>query len=115
MASAKRDRLPMALIAFAAAASVWAWANLPPVVGASWSSILPIDTPVEYAKRDLIVWPLPILTLVIWLCLRAATGPRAQWIGRRMFPSAPSEVASPEQFARFDGTYDVIVAGIVGL
>jgi len=78
---------------------------------------LPFSVPneTELAPRWLALFFLPALALVLWAAFRAAPTAAGQRFGRRLFRRAPEQVTSPDQFKRFDKTYDLIVLGVVGL
>jgi hypothetical protein len=114
MPSVDRKWLPPILIALAMAASIAAYAKLPPVVALRLDGVLPftVTQPARPGSRAL-VFLLPALTLLVWAAFRAAPTALGQRIGRRMLPRAPEEVTSPLQFERFSSTYEMIVLAVV--
>jgi uncharacterized protein len=117
MASANRKWLPLVLIAIATAASVAAYPSVPASVALRLDGVLPfvVSTPPREAPREFALFLLPAMALLLWAAFRAAPTAAGQRIARRMFRHAPDAITAPEQFARFDSTYDVIVLGVIAL
>lgn len=115
MANVARRWFPLVLIVLAASASIAFYDRVPPLVELRLDGVLPFASsePERPVAREFALFLIPALTLVIWGGFRVApTGAGARF-GRRLFRNAPDEVTSPEQFARFDATYDTIVLGVV--
>jgi uncharacterized membrane protein len=79
--------------------------------------MLPFDTnePAELVPRWLALSMMPVLGLVIWALFLAMPTAGGARVGRFLLPRAPEEVTSPETFASFRKTYDIIVLGVVML
>ena len=117
MPSVDRKWAPLVLIALAAVASLLAHGRLPSTLELRLEGLLPFDTSdaSDPVPRWLALSFMPALALVMWAAFRAAPTTRGQRIGRRFLRSAPDEVTSPEQFARFGKSYDTIVLAVVML
>ena len=115
MANVARRWLPPLLIVAAVAASLAVRDRVPALVGLRLEGLLPFDSaePVRPAPRELALFLIPAVTLLIWGAFRAASTSAGQRLARRLFPRAPEAVTSPEQFDRFGKTYDTIVLGVV--
>lgn len=117
MASVDRKWLPPVLIAAATAASVAVYTSLPMLVDLRLEGVLPfnVSEPARPIPRELALFLIPAVTLLVWAAFRAAPTAAGQRMGRRLFPHAPEAVTSSDQFERFGKTYDMIVLGIVFL
>lgn len=117
MANVDRRWLPLALIAAGALASLLVYGRLPAMVDFRFEGMLPIDTTetAELVPRWFALSLAPLLALVIWAAFRAAPTAAGARVGRFLLRSAPAEVTSPEQFARFGKSYDTIVLAVVML
>jgi hypothetical protein len=117
MPSVDRKWLPMMLIGLAIVASLLAYARLPEMVDLRLEGLLPFDTaePASLVPRWIALSGVPLLALLLWAAFRAAPTAAGQRVGRRLLGSAPEAVTSPEQFARFRKSYDVIVLAVVML
>jgi SdpI/YfhL protein family len=117
MPSVDRKWLPMLLIGLAIVASLLAYARLPEMVDLRLERLLPFDTaePASLVPRWLALSGVPLLALLLWAAFRAAPTAAGQRVGRRLLGGAPEAVTSPEQFARFRKSYDVIVLAVVVL
>jgi hypothetical protein len=115
MASVVRRWLPAMLVAAATAASVAVYDRLPPSVDLRLEGVLPFEVsePARPLSREVALFLLPAVTLIVWAAFRAAPTAAGQRIGRRLFRSAPEAVTSVGQFDRFGTTYDTIVLGVV--
>ena len=115
MASGDRKWLPPLLVALAAGASLVVYPKLPSLVDLNFDGVLPFagSPPGRPVLREVALFGLPALTLLVWAAFRAAPTAGGQRLARRMFPRAPSAVTSPEQFDRFASSYDAIVLGVV--
>lgn len=102
-----------AALALSAAVSGW----LPEQVVLRFDDLLPFTAanPPGPVPRWLILTGMPAGALLLWAGFRLAPTRTGQRVARRMFPAAPDNVTSPEQFDRFGSTYDTIVLGIVAL
>jgi hypothetical protein len=114
MANVARSWVSPVLIASAAAASLAVYGDVPARVHLSLD-LLPLSAsePARAAARELVLFGIPVLTLIVWAAFRAAPTAGGQRIGRRMFRSAPEDVTRPETFERFGKTYDAIVLAVV--
>jgi hypothetical protein len=103
------------LIAVATAASLAVADRLPPSVPLDLEALLPFDVsaPARPLSRDVALFLVPALALVIWAAFRAAPTAVGERVGRRLFRNAPAAVTSAEEFERFGRTYDAIVLGVV--
>jgi hypothetical protein len=117
MPGVDRKWLPMMLIGLAIVASLLAYGRLPEMVDLRLEGLLPFDTAesASLVPRGLALSGVPLLALVLWAAFRAAPTAAGQRVGRRLLGSAPEAVTSPEQFARFRKSYDVIVLAVVVL
>lgn len=117
MPSVDRKWMPLALIAAAALASVVTYGKLPAMVDLRLEGVLPFELsePSDLVPRWLALSGIPLLALALWAAFRAAPTAMGQRVGRLLLRGAPDAVTSPEQFARFEKTYDAIVLGVVVL
>ncbi|HEU5184973.1 MAG TPA: SdpI family protein [Gemmatimonadaceae bacterium] len=117
MPSVDRKWMPLALIAAAALASVFTYGKLPAMVELRLEGMLPVEPsePTDLVPRWLALSGIPVLALAIWAAFRAAPTAAGQRVGRLFVRGAPDAVTSPEQFARFEKTYDAIVLAVVAL
>jgi hypothetical protein len=117
MPGVDRKWVPMMLIGLAIVASLLAYGRLPEMVDLRLEGLLPFDTAesASLVPRGLALSGVPLLALVLWAAFRAAPTAAGQRVGRRLLGSAPEAVTSPEQFARFRKSYDVIVLAVVVL
>lgn len=117
MPSVDRKWMPLALIATAALASVVTYGKLPPMVDLGLGAMLPVEPsgPTDLVPRWLALSGIPVLALALWAAFRAAPTAVGQRVGRLFVRDAPDAVTSPEQFARFEKTYDAIVLAVVVL
>lgn len=117
MPSVDRKWIPLVLIGLAAVASLLAYGSLPPTVELRLDGLLPFDTSeaADRVPRWLALSLMPALALLVWAPFRVAPTAAGQRVGRAFFRRAPDAVTSPEQFARFGKTYDMIVLAVVML
>ncbi|HZO18645.1 MAG TPA: SdpI family protein [Gemmatimonadaceae bacterium] len=117
MPNVDRKWLPLALIAAAALASVVTYGKLPAMVELRFGGLLPVEPsgPTDLVPRWLALSGIPVLALAIWAAFRAAPTAVGQRVGRLFARGAPDAVTSPDQFARFEKTYDAIVLAVVVL
>lgn len=115
MPSVDRKWMPLALIAAAALASVVTYGKLPAMVEFRLGGMLPVEPsgPPDLVPRWLALSGIPFLALAIWAAFRAAPTGVGQRVGRVFVRGAPDAVTSPEQFARFEKSYDTIVLAVV--
>lgn len=117
MPSVDRKWMPLALIAAAALASVVTYGKVPAMVELRLEGMVPVEPsePTDLVPRWLALSGIPVLALAIWAAFRAAPTAVGQRVGRLFVRGAPDAVTSPEQFARFEKTYDAIILAVVAL
>jgi pimeloyl-ACP methyl ester carboxylesterase len=117
MESANGRWIPPLLIAAAITASMASAPMLPATVVIDFERLLPVaaGASAEAAPRWLVLYSVPAVALCLWLLFRIVPTRAGERLGRTMFRNAPGAVTSPEQFARFGGTYETIVLGVVML
>lgn len=117
MASANRSWLSPVLIAAAVLASALVYPRLPSLVDVRFDGMLPFDvaSAPEPISREVALFLIPMLALVLWLAFRAVPTATGQRFGRLLFRKAPAVVTSVDQFHRFGATYDTIVLGVMVL
>jgi hypothetical protein len=117
MANVIRKWTPAMLIALATAASLVVSSRLPSLVELRFEPVFPFgESGVgEPLARPVVLFLMPVLSLVLWLAFRAAPTIGGQRFARRVFRGFPEASTNPEQFDRFSSSYDTILLGVVVL
>jgi len=117
MESATDRWIPPLLIVAAIVASMASAPLLPAMVVIDFERLVPFaaGASAEAAPRWLLLYTAPALSLALWLLFRFFPTRAGGRLARTMFRNAPETVTSPNQFARFGRTYEIIVLGVVTL
>lgn len=109
-----RKWLPAGLIAMTFLLSAWLLPRLPASVELEAGRLLPFDVDGESGPRAWLAFALPTIALAVWLIFLGVGSRRGLAIQKRVLAGwAPSEILEPDAIARFQSTYDLVVALVI--
>ena len=117
MGNAARKWTPLALIVAAMGVTAFVVRDLPPTVTIDLRGLLPFEVEPrgDTAPRWVGVVLIPLIAAVMWGLLELGRSRVGLGVARRLFTSAPEDLADPASIDRFRGTYDTIVFAVVVL
>jgi uncharacterized membrane protein len=105
-----RKWLPALPILVGVAVSAAVYGRLPAEVLPDWSRIVPMDGVVDPMPRLAAAWLMPTIAVLLWAAMVAGARVRGKHGGAFL-----SDRTDATAIARFEGTYAVVVTGVVGL
>jgi uncharacterized membrane protein len=105
-----RKWLPALPILVGVIVSAALYDRLPAQVLPDWSRIVPLDGVVDPMPRLAAAWLMPAVALLVWVAMVAGARVRGRHGGAFL-----SDRTDATAIAKFEGTYAVVVTGVVGL